>query len=267
MKLIFLALSFYSLIIKALHSSEFPRLFGCFCEGGVIIGKANKGDFVEINKKRIKVFKDGEFIFAFGRNFKEKVLIKFNNHFKEFSVEQKKYNVERIQGLPRAKVEPSDNDLKKIKLDQKLIINAKKIGEQKKLFNSEFILPVNGRLTGFFGSQRILNNKPKRPHYGIDIAQKKGTPIVAPSSGKVKLVAREMFFTGNTVVLDHGLGLISIFAHMDEILVENGQLVSIGEPLGSVGMTGRATGPHLHWGVYLENIPVDPMSLLSRRLF
>ena len=267
MKSILLIASFYSFFFKASYSSEFPRLFGCFCEGGVIIGKANKNDFVEINKKRVKIFKNGEFIFAFGRNFKEKVSINFNDNLREFNVEQKKYNIERIQGLPRAKVEPSEKDLKKIKLDQKLIINAKKIGEKKKLFNNEFILPVNGRLTGFFGSQRILNKKPKRPHYGIDIAQKKGAPIVAPSSGKVKLVAKEMFFTGNTVILDHGLGLISIFAHMDEILVENGQFVSIGETLGSVGMTGRATGPHLHWGVYLENTPVDPMSLLSRSFF
>ena len=222
----------------------------------LITGKISENSTLRIDDQKVLTY-NNRFIFAFGRNFKEKVLINFNDNLREFSVEQKKYNIERIQGLPRAKVEPSEKDLKKIKLDQKLIINAKKIGERKKLFNNEFILPVNGRLTGFFG----------RPHYGIDIAQKKGAPIVAPSSGKVKLVAKEMFFTGNTVILDHGLGLISIFAHMDEILVQNGQFVSIGETLGSVGMTGRATGPHLHWGVYLENTPVDPMSLLSRSFF
>ena len=128
-------------------------------------------------------------------------------------------------------------------------------------------MPVEGRLTGFFGSQRILNDKPKRPHYGIDIAQKKGSPIVAPSSGKVKLVANNMFFTGNTVILDHGLGLISIFAHMDEIIVSEGQYVQISEKIGSVGMTGRATGPHLHWGIYLNDTPVDPLTILNSSFF
>ena len=90
---------------------------------------------------------------------------------------------------------------------------------RKKLFDSKFILPVNGRLSGVFGSQRILNSKPRRPHYGIDIAQKQGTPVLAPSSGRVKLVDYEMFFLGNTIVLDHGLGLISIFAHLKDIFV------------------------------------------------
>ena len=113
-------------------------------------------------------------------------------------------------------------------------------------------MPVEGRISGVFGSQRILNDKPKRPHFGIDIAQKIGAEIKAPSSGIVKLVSENMFFTGNTVILDHGLGLISIFAHLESINVEEGQNVSINEKIGTVGMTGRATGPHLHWGVYFK---------------
>ena len=124
-------------------------------------------------------------------------------------------------------------------------------------------MPVEGRLTGVFGSQRILNDKPKRPHYGIDIAQKKGAPIIAPSSGKVKLVANNMFFTGNTVILDHGLGLISIFAHMDEIIVNEGQYVQINEKIGTVGMTGRATGPHLDIRLNWFDVKLDPATILN----
>ena len=157
--------------------------------------------------------------------------------------------------------------LKELDLTKKKIINSKKIGELEKIFDEKFVMPVEGRLTGFFGSQRILNDKPKRPHYGIDIAQKKGSPIIAPSSGKVKLVANNMFFTGNTVILDHGLGLISIFAHMDEIIVSEGQYVKISEKIGSVGMTGRATGPHLHWGIYLNDTPVDPLTIINSSFF
>ena len=109
--------------------------------------------------------------------------------------------------------------------------------------------------------------KPKRPHYGIDIAQKEGSPIVAPAPGIVKLVASNMFFTGNTIVIDHGLGLISIFAHLEKINVFEGEYVNIKEKIGTVGMTGRATGPHLHWGVYLKNTPVDPMTLMNSTFF
>ena len=165
--------------------------------------------------------------------------------------------------MPNKKVQPSEKDLIQIRNDQKKIKLSKKIGEKKKLFGSKFILPVKGRLSGFFGSQRILNSKPRSPHNGIDIAQKEGAEILAPASGRVKLVENNMFFTGNTLIMDHGLGLISIFAHMKKINVKNGQYVDLGKKIGEVGMTGRATGPHLHWGVYLLEKPVDPLSLVQ----
>ena len=121
-------------------------------------------------------------------------------------------------------------------------------------------------MSGFYGSQRILNSKPRRPHAGIDIAAKEGTRVIAPSPGIIKLVEEDMFFTGNTVIMDHGLGLISIFAHLKEVFVEKGEKVLQGEKIGSIGMTGRATGPHLHWGVYLNNTSVDPEVLLKYEL-
>ena len=121
-------------------------------------------------------------------------------------------------------------------------------------------------MSGFYGSQRILNSKPRRPHAGIDIAAKEGTGVIAPSSGIIKLVEEDMFFTGNTVIMDHGLGLISIFAHLKEAFVVKGEKVLQGQKIGSIGMTGRATGPHLHWGVYLNNTSVDPEVLLKYEL-
>ena len=121
-------------------------------------------------------------------------------------------------------------------------------------------------MSGFYGSQRILNSKPRRPHAGIDIAAKEGTTVIAPSSGIIKLVEEDMFFTGNTVIMDHGLGLISIFAHLKEVFVVEGEKVLQGQKIGSIGMTGRATGPHLHWGVYLNNTSVDPEVLLKYEL-
>ena len=246
---------------QIIFANEFPNLFGCLCEGGLITGKISKNDKISIDGIKMKTFNNGEFIFAFGRKYKGEIIVKFNNTQKIFKVKKKKYKIERINGLPQKKVEPSKDDIKQIIEDKEKINFSKKIGEKEKLFGSKFILPVDGRLSGVFGSQRILNSKPRRPHYGIDIAQKEGTPVVAPSSGKVKLVDHEMFFTGNTVIVDHGLGLISIFAHLKDIFVTEGQNLIIGEKIGSVGMTGRATGPHLHWGIYLEKKPVDPLAL------
>ena len=267
MKILSLIFFFFFTYSVSLSSQDFPEIFGCFCEGGVILGKIKKSDSIKIGNKKLDIFDNGEFIFAFGRKHNSQVIISYNNVKKTYAVKKKKYKIERISGLPRGKVEPSKKDLERIRVDQKKIIGSKKIGEFEKIFDEKFIMPVDGRLTGFFGSQRILNEKPKRPHYGIDIAQKKGSPIIAPSSGKVKLVAKNMFFTGNTVILDHGLGLISIFAHMDEIFVSEGQYIEISEKIGSVGMTGRATGPHLHWGIYLEDTPVDPLTILDSSFF
>ena len=141
------------------------------------------------------------------------------------------------------------------------------IAKSNLLFSDIFILPAEGRLSGVYGSQRVLNSKPRKPHNGIDIAAKEGTKIIAPSTGKVKLIAKNMFFTGNTIIIDHGLGLISIFAHLKDIYVNEKDLVNQGDKIGSIGMTGRATGPHLHWGVYLENTSVDPEVLLNFKLF
>ena len=121
-------------------------------------------------------------------------------------------------------------------------------------------------MSGCYGSQRILNSKPRRPHAGIDIAAKEGTKVIAPSSGIIKLVEEDMFFTGNTIIMDHGLGLISIFAHLKDVFVGKGEKVLQGQKIGSIGMTGRATGPHLHWGVYLKNTSVDPEVLLKYEL-
>ena len=263
MFLIFFIILIFPVNFKA---ETFPKIFGCFCEGGVITGHLAEGSNLKIDNKQIEIFDKGRFIFAFGRKYKENIKIEINDKVKKFSVSKKKYKIENIKGLPRKKVEPSKEDLNKIISDQDKIKKAKKMGYKTRLFNEKFILPSKGRMSGFYGSQRILNSKPRRPHAGIDIAAKEGTSVIAPSSGIIKLVEEDMFFTGNTVIMDHGLGLISIFAHLNEVFVEKGEKVFQGQKIASIGMTGRATGPHLHWGVYLNNTSVDPEVLLKYEL-
>ena len=239
------------------------KINGCFCEGGIIIGYVKKNDNVEIDGKTQVILDDSYFIFAFGRKFKDTVEIKVNGIKEVFKVKKKKYKIERISGLPQSKVEPNKLQLKKILREQTYFVQMKKKTKTKRLFQDSFLLPFNGRITGIYGSQRILNKKPRRPHYGIDLAAKIGTKIKSPANGVVKGVFKDMFFTGNTLVVDHGLGLISIFAHMNEIYVKTGQFLNTKSVVGTVGKTGRATGPHLHWGVYLEKIPIDPMVLVD----
>lgn len=242
---------------------DFSKIKGCFCEGGIILGKVDKKDNVKINGIQQVISNDGYFTFAFGRKFKKTLRIEINDESKVFIVKGRKYKIEKINGLPSNKVQPKKSELERIIKEQKFFVKMKKDNNMNRFFDSNFFLPFKGRISGVFGSQRILNDKPKRPHYGIDIAAKLGTNIKSPSRGKVKGIYENMFFTGNTLILDHGLGLISIFAHMEDIFVKEGDIVDHESIVGTVGKTGRATGPHLHWGVYLAKKPIDPMVLID----
>jgi len=155
----------------------------------------------------------------------------------------------------------TDEDLKKINADKKAMGKAKAVWSEQAI-DAGFIAPVDGRLSSLFGLKRFFNDIPKRPHNGLDIAAPTGTPILAPASAKV-IDTGSYYFNGNTVFLDHGQGLLSAYLHMNEITVKPGQLVKQGEPLGTVGETGRVTGPHLHWIVYLNKTPVDPALFIA----
>lgn len=155
-------------------------------------------------------------------------------------------------------------DLKKINADKKLMAKAKAIWTEQDI-DTSFIAPVDGRLSSLFGLKRFYNDVPKRPHNGLDIAAPTGTPILAPATGKV-IDTGNYYFNGNTVFLDHGQGLLSAYLHMNEISVKPGQQIRQGDLLGTVGETGRVTGPHLHWIVYLNKVPVDPALFISSEI-
>jgi len=155
----------------------------------------------------------------------------------------------------------TEADLKKINADKKAMTKAKSIWEEQ-VVDTNFITPVEGRLSSLFGLKRFFNDIPKRPHNGLDIAAKIGTPIIAPASATV-IDTGNYYFNGNTVFLDHGQGLLSAYLHMNKIAVKPGQVVQQGDKLGTVGETGRVTGPHLHWIVYLNKTPVDPALFIA----
>ena len=185
-----------------------------------------------------------------------------NNQQLSFSVTDKDYPAQHITIKKKRMVTGfTEQDLKKIKADKIAMGKAKAIWTEQDI-DAEFAAPVDGRLSSLFGLKRFFNDIPKRPHNGLDIAAPTGTPILAPAPAKV-IDTGNYYFNGNTVFLDHGQGLLSAYLHMNEIAVKPGQLVNRGDALGTVGETGRVTGPHLHWIVYLNKVAVDPALFIA----
>ena len=179
------------------------------------------------------------------------------------AVRQREYQTQRIDGLPSRQVTPGPEDLERIRTDNAAIAGVRRRDSGIPYFASGFARPVPGAVTGVFGTRRILNGRPRAPHNGVDVAAPSGTPVGAAADGVVALARRGMFFTGQTVIIDHGHGLTSVYAHLSRLLVRPGQKVARGTPIGRVGMSGRVTGPHLHWGVTLFETHLDPELLTA----
>ena len=179
-----------------------------------------------------------------------------------FTVLPKEYAAQHITLKDKLMVEPGPKELKRIAREQKIIQRAFHAWTETPEPPLRFDLPARGRLSGPFGLRRFFNNQPRQPHSGLDIAAPAGTPIVAPAAGVV-VETGNYFFNGNTVFIDHGQGLVTMYNHLNRISVKKGQRVERGRKIGEIGSTGRVTGPHLHWAVSLNNARVDPMLLLS----
>lgn len=237
-------------------------------QGGAVIGRAPPGTAVSLQGRRLSVSREGVFLMGFGRDAPptERLDVAYPDgsvEHRELKITQRDYPTERINGLEPSQVTPPEEVLARIRREQARIEAARELDAPRTDFTTSFIRPVPGRISGVFGSQRILNGKSRRPHYGVDFAVARGTPIKAPAPGVVTLVDKDMYFSGGTVILDHGHGLSSVFIHMSRIDVKEGQRVEQGGVIGAVGATGRATGPHLHWGVNWFQERLDPQLLLQ----
>ncbi len=247
-----------------LNAVEFK---GKFLQGHFIIGITNPSAKIIIDKKKIKVSKDGYFVFGLDRDRKFDVTItKIIGEKKEIitkQVQKRKYNIQRIDGLEKSKVTPPESVYKRIKDENNKIGEARAINSDLTFFKNKFIMPVDGIISGVYGSQRILNGKPRWPHYGIDIAAKQGTMIKSSGSGIVTMAEDDLYYTGGTIIMDHGHGISTIYSHLENILVSVGDKINQGDIIGTVGSTGRSTGPHLDFRVNWFQTRLDPMSLLS----
>ncbi|MBE0530709.1 MAG: M23 family metallopeptidase [Rhodospirillales bacterium] len=244
------------------------RFDGNLTQGGLVVGHTDPGSSVTVDGRPLRVSAAGEFLLGFDRDAPASVELSITGptgikQVQTLAVVRRDFPVQRIDGLAPQQVTPDPKALKRIKEEAALIAAAKARDSAVPFFRSGFVWPVAGRVSGVYGSQRILNGEPRAPHGGVDIAAPKGTPVVATAEGTVSLTHDNLFFTGKTVMIDHGFGLASVYAHLDTVTVRPGQAVAKGAPIGTVGATGRATGPHLHWGVSLFEVRLDPALLAA----
>ena len=260
-RLLFLIILFTSTQLNAI---EFK---GKFLQGHYIVGITDPSAKIIIGKKEVKISKDGYFVFGIDRDRKFDISItKIINGKKELITKQvlkRKYNIQRIDGLEESKVTPPESVYKRIKEENNKIGEARAINSDLPFFKDQFIMPVQGIISGVYGSQRILNGKPKWPHYGIDIAAKQGTMIKSSGAGVVTMAEDDLYYTGGTIIMDHGHGISTIYSHLETVMVSVGDKINQGDIIGTVGSTGRSTGPHLDFRVNWFQTRLDPMTLIN----
>lgn len=245
------------------------RLDGPRTPGGLLQGRVAPGSGVVFEGTPVRVSEDGWFLVGFGRDAAAdaELVVSGPDGRRErlvLAVAPREYRIERIDGLPAAKVAPRDEEeLARIDREARRVAVARTLDDPRTDFRSGFQWPVTGRISGVYGSQRILNGEPRQPHYGIDIAAPAGTKVRAPADGLVTLAEPDLFLSGGTLIVDHGHGLSSAFLHLSRILAEPGERVRRGRTIAEVGATGRATGPHLDWRVNLFERRLDPALLVG----
>ena len=247
------------------YAAEFQ---GAFKQGSFILGKTSPNSKVIIDNRKVKVTTEGFFVFGLDRDRKNNVLIKIskdeNTKIIEKKVFRRKYKIQRIDGLPEKKVTPPKEVYERIKKENKLIGEARSVESDLTFFTKRFIKPLKKSIvTGVYGSQRILNGKPKWPHYGLDFAAKEGAEIKAMLDGTATMVESDLFYTGGTLIFDHGHGVSTLYMHLKDIYVKKGQEVKQGDIIGTVGSTGRSTGPHLDIRLNWFNVRLDPATVLN----
>jgi murein DD-endopeptidase MepM/ murein hydrolase activator NlpD len=182
---------------------------------------------------------------------------------REIAITPRKFDIENISGVPENTVNPSPEQAARIEREQAQVNLARARDDDRADFDVKLMWPVLGRISGHYGSQRIYNGTPKSWHSGVDVAATQGTPVHAPAGGIVIFANPDLFLTGGTVLIDHGLGVSSNFLHLSRIDVKVGDRVEQGQVIGLVGATGRATGPHMHWGMNWLTVRIDPQLLVD----
>jgi murein DD-endopeptidase MepM/ murein hydrolase activator NlpD len=241
---------------------------GSWQQGGLLMGQIKPEYRVSFAGEQIKTTADGRFLFGLGRNAQgpSTFIVSSPNGTAieaQYPVAEREYKIQRVEGVPQQTVKPPTEQLQRIRSDSALVVKARREVTSVTDFLEGFIKPIDGLVTGVYGSQRFYNGVPKSPHYGVDYAAPIGANVIAPAAGVVRLAHRDLFYSGGTLIIDHGHGLSSSFLHLSDILVMEGSRVERGDSIALVGSTGRSTGPHLDWRMNWRNVRVDPELVLE----
>jgi exodeoxyribonuclease VII large subunit len=243
-------------------------LDGAATQGALVLGKVDPGASVRLDGKPVRVAPDGHFVFGFGRDAAPHAALDVtyadrSRAHRDLAVAPREWDIRRIDGLPEEQVTPDAKTLERIHRETTAIDGALGADSAALDFEQKMIWPVTGKLSGIYGSQTVLNGQPRAPHYGVDIAAPAGTSIKAAAAGTVTLAERALYFTGGTVIIDHGYGLSTTYVHLATLAVKRGDKVAQSQSIGTLGATGRATGPNLHWGVAWYQTRLDPQLVVG----
>lgn len=237
-------------------------------QGALVIGSTQPGAVVEYAGRTLRISPSGRFVFGVGRDASGTVMVKVKppgapaiEH--RIIVAPRDWPIETINGVPPSTVNPPSAIAARIAREQAQVVAVRARDDAREDYAQRFVWPVQGRISGRFGNQRIYNGTPKAPHSGMDIAAANGTPVKAPAAGIVTFASPSLYLTGGTVVIDHGAGISSNFLHLSRIDAKVGDRVEQGQVFAAVGATGRATGPHLHWGMNWFDVRIDPLLVLE----
>jgi murein DD-endopeptidase MepM/ murein hydrolase activator NlpD len=244
------------------------ELSGTQVQGGLLFGTAQAGSSATLDGNPLLVSEDGRFVVGFGRDETGTRKLRVTTPGgeviqRDLTITTREYAIERVDGLPPSRVTPDPSGSERIQQDARLVASARQQLDKHAYYAHGFKWPAHGRISGVYGSQRVLNGEPRRPHFGLDIAAKQGTPVYAPADGLITLAHPDLYYSGGTIILDHGQGLSSTFLHLSKILVEKDTFVRQGDLIAEIGSTGRASGPHLDWRMNWLDRRVDPQPLLG----
>lgn len=243
---------------------------GDFIQGGMLIVQSDKTiKAANVDGVKIPVHPDGKtLVFGYGRDASEDstITVEFvdnTSQVKQVKVAQREYKIDRVNGVASKYVSPPESVLKRIRNDSAMVKKARSGLSFRQDYLAKAMTPAKGRISGVYGSQRVFNGVPKRPHFGMDIAAPTGTEVIAPWPGKVVLAEPDLYYSGGTLIIDHGMGITSTYIHLSKLHANVGEQVEAGQRIAEIGATGRVTGPHLDWRLNWFNRRLDPQLLLD----
>ncbi len=260
-----------ALIVSTSFSAIALELKGHLTQGGLVTGQLDNAKSVSLNGKSLKLADNGLFVFGFGRDAKPVHTLSWvdktgKGHSQDLVITLRDYDIDKITGVAKKYVSPPKAVSERISREAIAVRKARAVNSDLEYFLQPVLRPAKGRISGVYGSQRYFNGEPRRPHFGLDIANKTGSPVYAPISGTVVFAEPDLYYSGGTLILDHGHGVTSTYIHLSKLDVKVGQKIEQGTKIAEIGATGRVTGPHLDWRFNWQGERLDPALLMQDTL-